>query len=72
MQHHRQHSACMEGLCKCVLGGFGLGLSCGPGSGQLGSESVLSGVEAWMVPYSGTSRSLKTSLGPGEAQERPS
>ena len=22
-QHHRQHSACMEGLCKCVLGGFG-------------------------------------------------
>ena len=50
----------------------GLGLSCEPGSGQLGSESVLSGVEAWMVPCSGTCRSLKMSLGPGEAQERPS
>ena len=49
----------------------GLGLSCGPVSGQLGSENVLSGVEAWMVPCSGTCRSLKTSLGPGEAQERP-
>ena len=67
MQHHRQHSACMEGLCKCVLGGFGAELWAS--SGQLGSESVLSGVEA---PCSGTCRSLKTSLGPGEAQERPS
>ena len=46
----------------------GLGLSCGPGSGQLGSESILSGVEAWMVPCSGMCRSLKTSLGPGGAQ----
>ena len=68
MQHHRQHGACMASVFW-----VGLGLSCGhgPGSGQLGSESVLSGVdlEAWMVPCCGTCRSLKTSLGPGEAQE---
>ena len=39
MQHHRQHGACMASVFW-----VGLGLSCGhgPGSGQLGSESVLS------------------------------
>ena len=39
---------------KGVLGGFGAELW--PGTGQLGSESVLSGVEAWMVPCSARKR----------------